>query len=400
MNWLNLLILMLLTVGHTEVLVTLINRIESFPFPKRVLRSLRLLEDLVIISFPIVAVICVGLGGAGVLRGGAWSNLSTPWIVYFSICAAGCVGLVISTFRWWVLRPPTLQLSNHSRTVDVAQTLGYQPVGRGLVRVFARLPRNEIFQVQVSDKRYALPRVPAAWGELSILHLTDTHFTGKIDRPYFDEVAKLAEQTPADLIVFTGDLLDDIDLLPWLTATIGRLKAPLGCYYVLGNHDWFYGADKIRAEFDRCGWHNVAGQVTRVEHRGAVLEIAGTERPWMGRQPQFAPANDGFRVLLSHTPDHFAWARRQGVDVMLAGHNHGGQIVLPVIGPVFGPSRHGVRYAGGAFWEDPTLLYVSRGLSGRRLLRFNCPPELTRLILTPPAPESPSPDGTPPWAGG
>jgi hypothetical protein len=120
----------------------------------------------------------------------------------------------------------------------------------------------------------------------------------------------------------------------------------------------------------------------------------------MGRQPQFAPANDGFRVLLSHTPDHFAWARRQGVDVMLAGHNHGGQIVLPVIGPVFGPSRHGVRYAGGAFWEDPTLLYVSRGLSGRRPLRFNCPPELTRLILTPPVPESPSPNGTPPWAGG
>jgi hypothetical protein len=83
MNWLNLLILMLLTVGHTEVLVTLINRIESLPFPKRVLRTLRLLEDLVIISFPIVAVICVGLGGVGVLRGGSWSDLSTPWFVYF-----------------------------------------------------------------------------------------------------------------------------------------------------------------------------------------------------------------------------------------------------------------------------------------------------------------------------
>jgi predicted MPP superfamily phosphohydrolase len=360
MNWLNLLILMLLTAGHTEVLVTLINRIESFPFPKRVLRTLRAVEDLVIVGFPIVALICVGLGGAAVLRGGSWTQLSTPWLVYFSICGAGCVGLVISTIRWWLLRPPVLQLSNHSRTVDVAQTLGYQPVGRGTVRLFARLPRNEIFQVQVSDKRYALPRVPAAWGELSILHMTDTHFTGKIDRPFFEEVAKLAEETPADLVVFTGDLLDDTDLLPWLAASIGRVKARIGCYYVLGNHDWFYGADKIRGEFERCGWHNVAGRVLRVEHRGRVLEIAGTERPWMGRHPQFAATNDDFRVLLSHTPDHIGWARRHGVDVMLAGHNHGGQIVLPVIGPVFGPSRHGVRYAGGAFWEDPTLLYVSR----------------------------------------
>jgi predicted MPP superfamily phosphohydrolase len=398
MNWLNLLILMLLTVGHTELMVTLINRLESLAIPRRVLRSFRLLEDLVIVAFPIVAVICVGWGGAAVLRGGRWSELPTPWLAYFLLCAAGCIGLVISTLRWWVLRPPILQLSNHSRTVDVAQTLGYQPVGRGLVRLLARLPRNEIFQLQISDKRYALPRVPAAWGELAILHLTDTHFTGKIDRPYFDEVAKLAAQTQPDLIVFTGDLLDDITLLPWLTATIGRLKAPLGCYYVLGNHDWFYGADEIRAEFDRCGWQNVAGRTIRIEHRGSVLEIGGTERPWMGRHPQFTGSSDAFRVLLSHTPDHFSWARRQRVDLMLAGHNHGGQIVFPVIGPIFGPSRHGVRYAGGAFWAEPTLLYVSRGLSGRRPLRFNCPPELTRLILT--QPESPSPNGTPPWAGG
>jgi uncharacterized protein len=399
MNWLNLLILALLTAGHTEILVTFINRIESLPFPKQVLRSLRLVEDLVILAFPFVAIYAVGLGGAGILRGGRWSDLPIGWLVYFSLCACGCVGLVVSTVRWWGLRPPALQLSNHSRTVDVTQTLGYPPVGPGLVRVFARLPQNQIFQVQVSDKRYALPRLPAASSEgLSILHLTDTHFTGKIDRPFFDEIARLAEETPADLIVFTGDLLDDIDLLPWLIATIGRLKAPLGCYYVLGNHDWFYGADEIRAEFDRCGWQNAAGRVLRVEHGGRALEIGGTERPWMGQQPQFAPPGDAFRILLSHTPDHLDWARRNRVDLMLAGHNHGGQIVLPVIGPVFSPSRHGVRYAGGAYWADPTLLYVSRGLSGRRPLRFNCPPELTRLILT--RSENPSPTGTPPWAGG
>jgi predicted MPP superfamily phosphohydrolase len=400
MNWLNLLILGLLAVGHTELLVTLINRLESLPIPRRVLRSLRLLEDLIIVSFPIAAVICVGFGGAAILHGGRWRDVATPWLAYFLLCAAGCVGLVISTVRWLASRPPVLQRSNHSRTVDVAATLGYQPVGHGLVRVFAKLPRNEIFQVQISDKRYALPRLPDAWGELSILHLSDTHFTGKIDRPYFEEVARLAEQTPADLVVFTGDLLDDIDLLTWLPATIGRLKARLGCYYVLGNHDWFYGADTIRAEFDRCGWRNVAARTIRIEDRGHALEIGGSERPWMGRHPQFASTNDAFRVLLSHTPDHFAWARRQGVDVMLAGHNHGGQIVLPVIGPVFGPSRHGVRYSGGAFWADPTLLYVSRGLSGRRPLRFNCPPELTRLILTPPTSNSSSPTGTGPWAGG
>ncbi len=397
MNWLNLVLLMLLTVGHTELWVTIINRIESLPFPKRVLRWLRMFEDLVVVAFPFVAIFAVGLGGAGLLRSGRWSDLPTGWLVYFALCACGCVGFVISVLRWWALRPPALQLANHSRTVDIAQTLGYPPVGNGSVRLFARLPQNQIFRVQVSDKRYALPRV-ADWGALSILHLTDTHFTGKITRPYFEEIARLAEETPADLIVFTGDLLDDIDLLPWLAATIGRLQAPLGCYFVLGNHDWFYGANEVRAEFARCGWRNVAGTVLRLEHRGHALEIGGTERPWMGGNPQFPPPSDAFRILLSHTPDHLDFARRNRVDLMLAGHNHGGQIVLPVIGPVFSPSRHGVRYAGGAFWDDPTLLYVSRGLSGRRPIRLNCPPEMTRLILTPSA--SSSPTGTPSWTGG
>jgi predicted MPP superfamily phosphohydrolase len=69
------------------------------------------------------------------------------------------------------------------------------------------------------------------------------------------------------------------------------------------------------------------------------------------------------------------------VDLMLSGHNHGGQVVLPIIGPVYAPSRFGVQYAGGVFWKDPTLLYVSRGISGQHPLRLNCPPELTKLIL-------------------
>ena len=102
----------------------------------------------------------------------------------------------------------------------------------------------------------------------------------------------------------------------------------------------------------------------------------------MGSHPDFSSApEDAFRVLLIHTPDNLPWAKQQQVDVMLSGHNHGGQVVLPIIGPVYSPSRFGVRYAGGVFWEDPTLLYVSRGISSRHPLRFRCLPELTKLVL-------------------
>jgi uncharacterized protein len=87
------------------------------------------------------------------------------------------------------------------------------------------------------------------------------------------------------------------------------------------------------------------------------------------------------RILLSHSPDQFAWARRWDFDLMLAGHTHGGQIRLPIVGPVVCPSRHGVKYAGGTFYSYPTLMHVSRGISAEAPIRLNCRPELSRLVL-------------------
>ena len=116
--------------------------------------------------------------------------------------------------------------------------------------------------------------------------------------------------------------------------------------------------------------------------------IAGDETPWMGSAPQWPDrhppdiaTSPELRILLSHTPDNLPRARTDGVHVMLSGHNHGGQVQLPLIGPVFSPSRYGCRYAGGAFWEPPTLLHVSRGLAGRHPLRWHCRPEITVLEL-------------------
>ena len=89
-----------------------------------------------------------------------------------------------------------------------------------------------------------------------------------------------------------------------------------------------------------------------------------------------------FRLCLSHTPDNINWARQRSVDLMLAGHVHGGQIRLPLIGSIFCPSRYSRRYDCGTFFEAPTVMHVSRGLAGQHPLRYGCRPEVTRLILT------------------
>ncbi len=382
MFWFNFLLLFLLVAGHTELLVTLVNRLHARPVRSEILRRFRHLHDVLIPVFPIVLLWFMGTRGHELLAGGTWSNVPVGWRVYLGLCGLGTAGLAYSVIRWSFRRLPAAQISNHSRVVNVEERLGHRPVADGPFRYLTGFPGNEIFQVEVSEKIYRLPRLPRSWDGLSILHLTDLHFIGTLDRSFFEHVAELSAGQEADLIVFTGDLLDRQRFSEWLPTTLGRLSAPLGCYFVLGNHDWYLDAEQIRSQLAELGWQDVAGKTTTLDHKGHPLVIGGTELPWMGTHPDFslAPA-DAFRLLLSHTPDHLPWARRQCVDLMLAGHNHGGQVVLPVIGPVYSPSRHGVRYFSGAFWEEPTLLYVSRGISGRHPLRLNCRPELTKLVL-------------------
>lgn len=379
---LNAFLLMLLAIGQFELMVAAVNRLHALRIRGPTLRWVRDIHEVLIVTLPLVLAWLLGLGGSRLASGEGWTQLPWFWTAYLGVCALGTLGFFASAARFARRRIPAAQLANDSRCVDLAERLGYRPLAPGPYRLFARLPGNEIFRVEVSDKTYLLPRLPRAWDGLSILHLTDLHLIGTIDLPFFEALMDLAAESPTDLIVFTGDLLDDQRLIDWLPTTLGRLRAPLGCHYILGNHDWYLDPGAIRRRLNELGWHDAAGATRELTRDGAALTIGGTERPWMGVHPDFshAPA-EAFRILLSHTPDNLAWARRQGVDLMLSGHNHGGQVVPPLVGPIYAPSLHGCRYISGAFDAPPTLLYVSRGISGRHPIRWRCPPELTRLIL-------------------
>ncbi|HEV3021771.1 MAG TPA: metallophosphoesterase, partial [Pirellulales bacterium] len=342
MSWTNALILLVLLAGHVELLVVAVNRLHALPLSNRALRPIRHLHDMVLVGSPVVWLWCLGLGGARLLVGGSWSDVHPAWIGYLTLCTFGAVGLLVSALALRFRRLPRAQLSNHTQLVDVAARLGFRPVGEGPYRWLTRVPGNQLFQLEVNEKEYRLPRMPAAWDGLSIVHLSDLHLHGTLDRPYYEELVRLAAGMSADLVVFTGDLLDNPRLVDWLPTTLGQLRAPLGCYFILGNHDWYLDADPIRRRLVELGWHDMAGKTATIAHRGHDLVIGGTERPWMGDHPNFqsAPAAraGAFKLLLSHTPDNLPWARREGVDLMLSGHNHGGQVVLPWIGPVYSPS--------------------------------------------------------------
>lgn len=385
LDWANLLLFCGLALGHAAFIVALLNRIHGWPLPLAVLHRVRQLHDLVIVVLPVLFAWFAGIHGPRVFASHAnWNLLPLPVLAYLAVCGAIALTLpFIAIWRW--RNHPAQRISKNSRTYDIAGILGFRPVGRGPYRFLTHVPGNEILKLEVSEQEYRVRRLPPEWDGLSILHLSDLHFIGTVDRPYFEKVVQIAAELPADLVVFTGDLLDREDLIDWLPSTLGRFKAPLGCHFVLGNHDsYLKNTVQIRSRLESLGWRDAAGRSTVIEHRGRQLLVCGSERPWMGQQPDLRAApSDAFKLCLSHTPDNIGWARRQGIDLMLAGHNHGGQVRLPVFGAVYSPSIYGAHFAAGAFWQKPTLLYVSRGISGKHPLRWNCLPELTRLVLRP-----------------
>ena len=381
MSWSNGVIVLLLTAGFAKLSTMIVNWLLAIPQPKYLIGATEIVQiSLIVVYFTVMLNRAWG-------HGSGQFTMDAP----FLMTAVGAIGFLLlcnSTIAWHRYRPPACQISNESTVIDFRTDDGVWKttlVGPRPMRRIALLPGNEQFTIEVSTRSFVMPKLPKEWDGLSIVHLADSHFRGAAACAWFEAVCARAADLKPDLYIFTGDLLDDPTLLNWFQSTFGQLKAPYGQYFILGNHDWYLDAPAVRKEFERHGWIDLSGRcmdLASTTSGAPPIVLAGDESPWMGKHPDMTGVPDGrFRILLSHTPDNITWAREHCFDLMLAGHTHGGQICLPVLGPVYSPSRFGCRFASGAFWRVPTLLYVSRGLSGREPIRYNCRPELTKFVL-------------------
>jgi predicted MPP superfamily phosphohydrolase len=258
-------------------------------------------------------------------------------------------------------------------------------VGDFATRLCSSLPGNQILQVHAHHKTVCMPQLPPELDGLRIAQVTDLHMTGQLTGAFFEVAVARVNRWQPDLVAITGDLVDDPQCIAWISTTLGRLQGRYGVYAILGNHDQrLQDVAQLRRALTDCGIEDLGSRFATREMRGIRVLLAGNECPWFPPEPDLDPARcraAAFSILLSHSPDQLPWARRHGFRLMLAGHTHGGQIRFPLIGPVVCPSRYGVRYASGLFDRPPTLLHVSRGLSGVQPLRLHCPPELTLLEL-------------------
>jgi predicted MPP superfamily phosphohydrolase len=168
-----------------------------------------------------------------------------------------------------------------------------------------------------------------------------------------------------------------------------RLKAPLGVYGVLGNHDYWEGEQIARADMAAAGIRIIDNTNVPVQKDGAAIALGGVEDFWEG-QPNMQAAARGvspeeFALLLTHNPDVLAEGlpRTPGVwDVALTGHMHAGQITFFGLWAPIVPSEYGQRYRAGWVEELGTLILISNGIGEVTVpLRFFAPPEVNLITL-------------------
>jgi uncharacterized protein len=409
--WLSVGLFLGASAGHIMLLVAAHNWCYGGIVSRPVSGSVRLLIRTVALGGPVVFWWYRGFDVAGAM------SLPPPTLTdallagYLLLCCVLGLGMLPVLTAWRCLRrPPAALASNHTTTVDVAAQLGRRPIAAGRHSLAAHLPFNEIFQVDFTEKTLHLPQLPPAWEGLTVLHLSDLHMHGLPDRRFFQHVVELCNAWEPDLVALTGDIVDTKRHHRWVVPVLGRLRWRVAGFAILGNHDSWYEPELTRRRLRRVGFGVLGNGWQQTEVRGVPLVVIGHEGPWFPPEPDLSgcpspltplpqrgegnrqlplspewergSGGEGvFRLCLSHTPDHMPWARRHRIDLMLAGHVHGGQIRIPPLGSVFVPSIYGRRYDCGLFHEPPTLLHVSRGVGGEHPLRFNCRPEVTKLVL-------------------
>src|SRR5438067_6211690 len=241
--------------------------------------------------------------------------------------------------------------------------------------------------VSIERPTLPVPRLPAAFDGLRVAFLTDIHHGPHVGLDFVATVVRTTLSLEPDLILLGGDYSSrDAKYIAPCLRVLGGLRAPLGVYAVLGNHDYWHGIDETRAGLRDARVTELTNAGVWLKRGGSRLRLAGVDDLWRGTPDVAAAVGDATPadacLLVSHNPDVAETLRDPRVGLMLSGHTHGGQVVLPGYGAPIVPSRYGQKYLKGLVEAPATRVYVSRGLGTvSPPLRYNSRPELTLITL-------------------
>jgi predicted MPP superfamily phosphohydrolase len=267
----------------------------------------------------------------------------------------------------------------------VAASLALAALGAWSVRVVPD-------QLVVTTTSIELPRWPPRLDGLRVVALSDVHAGAPfVDVAKLRRVVGLVNAQRPDLVVLLGDyviqgVVGGRFIPPETTAAeLGYVRARLGAYAVLGNHDHWLDGPRVARAFGQAGIRVIDDDVAQLGTPEQALWLVGIRDIWTGwpdvpalmrRVPAAEPV-----LAATHNPDIFP-SLPPGVDLLLAGHTHGGQVRLPLIGPPMVPSSYGRRYASGHVKEAGRHLFVTPGIGTSIVpVRLGVPPEVSLVVL-------------------
>ena len=247
-----------------------------------------------------------------------------------------------------------------------------------------------------------LEGLPAGFDGLRVAQLSDIHFHRRVPLDLVAEAVRIVTEFDPHLVALTGDFLygDDETLIHPLAEALSDLRAPLGVWAVPGNHDyWIFslralpdlsGRERIVFEaLERVGVRVLRNESVTLERKGARMDLVGLDDYWSGAlHPSRAYRDtdpDRAALVLAHNPDTLAELTGRRADLILSGHTHGGQIRIPLAGPLLVP-LHRTAFTKGLYRAGTRTIYVNRGLGFVWYpLRFGARPEIALLTLRSPS---------------
>jgi hypothetical protein len=255
----------------------------------------------------------------------------------------------------------------------------------------------------VRDVLAELPDLPLPFEGFRIVQLTDLHIGPHLPRSRFERIAAEIERLAPDMIVVTGDIVDDrVEDLEVYASVLGGLRAPAGVFLIAGNHDVYAGWPGVERRLRRGDLGTLLLNEWREIRRGdASIAIAGTGDPAGRGFPETGAAPDIDRTLrgipagtpvivLAHNPALFSALAERGVALTLSGHTHWGQVALPAAG--WSMASMFLEDAMGVITRGRSLLYISPGTGYWGIpFRIGATGELTHVTLR--RASGPSPQG-------
>ncbi|KKE79092.1 metallophosphoesterase [Bacilli bacterium] len=248
-------------------------------------------------------------------------------------------------------------------------------------------PRMIKFQHELIQSK----KIPPSFDNFKIAQFSDTHIGFHYTVDQLSELIEKINANHPDVIVFTGDLVDnpnEFDAYTSIQEKLKRLDAPYGKFWIYGNHDHGgYGTEIIKKVMKESDFHLLQNSHTVIEKEADRFILAGIDDVMLGKPDLTVALNqvnhELFTILLAHEPDYADIASKYPIDVQLSGHSHGGQVRLPWIGDLYTPD-YAEKYVKGKYMlnKDTFTLYVNSGIGTTRLpYRFLCKPEIHIFTL-------------------